>query len=212
MTYYNRNKKRKDYEHIRSLIPLYVKGNLEDSERAAVEGAIDEYPELKREVEEWKKIQGAYRLIEERLPEPSADLHARIIDRIEREREGTLVQRFREWFSRLKPSPVLHLAVILAQLVIIIAGGVYIIREQAGYRTLSSEGVVQTDMIRINVVFKEHATEADIRSLLLDVKGKIVDGPYTSGLYIIGVPSDGIEDALRKLKDSPIVVLAERSY
>ena len=212
MTYYNRNKKRKDYEHIRSLIPLYVRGNLEDRERAAVEGAIDEYPELKREVEEWKKIQGAYRLMEERLPEPSADLRVRIIDGIESEREDSLVQRFREWFSRLTPSPVLPLAVILAQLVIIIAGGVYIIREQTGYRTLSREGVVQTEMIRINVVFEESATEADIRNLLLDVKGKIVDGPYTSGLYIIGVPSDGIEVALRKLKDSPIVVLAERSY
>ncbi len=212
MTSYNNSRKRKDYEHIRSLIPLYVKGSLEDKERADVESAIDEYPELKKEVEEWERIQGAYRLMEERLPEPSVDLYSRIINRIEEGREGTFVQRLRQWFSRFKPSPVLPLALILAQLIIIIAGGVYIVREQTGYRTLSSQGVTQADLIKINVVFNEHATEADIRSLLLELNGKILDGPYTSGLYIIGVPSDGIEAALRKLKDSPIVVLAERSY
>ncbi len=211
MISYSRRKKT-DYEHIRSLIPLYVRGRLEDRERSEVECAIGEHPELKKEVEEWEKIYRAYRAMEEGLPEPSPDLYARIVDRIEKKREDTRIERLKQWFSILKPSPAVSITIIMVQLFIIILGGAYIIKEKAGYRTLSSAGSVQSDLVRINVVFKADATERDIRSLLHDVNGKILDGPYASGLYIIGVQPDDIDAALTRLRHSPIIVLSERSY
>jgi hypothetical protein len=67
--------------------------------------------------------------------------------------------------------------------------------------------------VKINVVFKEDASEAKIRNLLSQIGGKISDGPSLSGLYVIGIPSDkNLEEIITTLKKSKIIEMAEKAY
>ena len=65
----------------------------------------------------------------------------------------------------------------------------------------------------INVIFREQATESEIRELLLKINGRIVDGPTRSGLYIVGLKARQQGDsALETLRKSALVKMAEKAY
>jgi len=102
---------------------------------------------------------------------------------------------------------------ITAQILIIVVLGIYVVNLRTEYRTLSATSVITEKQVKINVVFKEDATVEDIRKLLLQIDGKIIDGPSSSGLYIIGITSkEKLDDSLNTLRKNKIVVLAERAY
>jgi anti-sigma factor RsiW len=195
-----------DLDSIKYLIPLYLKGGLSETQRAEVEKALQEFPGLKDEMKSWKEIAEAYRAIEEKLPQPPAEAYFQISQKIsEMERP--------RWFAWFRLSPVASFALITAQLVIIIALGIYLMNLRMEYRTLSAPSWTAGMPAKMNVVFKENATEAEIRNLLSRVGGKIIDGPSLSGLYIIGIVSDkDWQNSLVTLKQSKIVEMAERTY
>ena len=102
---------------------------------------------------------------------------------------------------------------IVAQALIILVLGVYVINLHREYRTLSAPGVKAEAPFRINVVFHKNAEEEEISGLLFQINAKIIDGPYRSGLYVLGVASREERDkAIEKLKGSTIVAIAEKSY
>ena len=117
--------------------------------------------------------------------------------------------------QRLIPSHGVSLALVAAQLLIIIVLGVYVINLKHEYRTLSAPSITETEETSktIHVVFKEDASEAEIRNLLLQMNARIIDGPCSSGLYIIRIPSqERLDDVLNTLRKNKIVVMAERAY
>lgn len=195
-----------DCESIKSLVPLYVRGLLYGPEKAEFERALIERPELRDEVERWRAIGSAYEALEARLPHPPSWAYSRITDKIKKTEKVS-------FFQRVIPAEKLSFALIAAQLLIIIALGVYIMNLRTEYGTLSAPSMVTEGLVRINVVFEEDAPEGEIRRLLTEVDGRIIDGPYSSGLYVIGIASEkGLEDALNKLRANRIVMKAERTY
>jgi hypothetical protein len=188
------------------MIPLYVRGILSDSEGKEFQMALSECPDLKEEIERWKKINNAYQTIERTLPQPSDRVYSRITERITEKSRFSLLQR-------VIPSQRVSLALVAAQLLIIIALGVYVMNLKNEYRTLTAPSMTEGRLLRINIVFKENATEAEIRNLLLQMNARIVEGPCSSGLYIIGINSqEKFDDALNTLSKNKIVVMAERAY
>jgi len=196
----------KDYASFEHLVPLYVKGILKDAQRREFENAVSECPDLINAIEEWKLLNDAYKSLECRLPEPSRNLFPKITEKV-RETKS------RSFFQRIIPSPGFSLAFMAVQLLIIITLGVYIVQVKHEYRTLSAPSVMVSEPIKINIVFKEKTTETDIRNLLLQVDGRIVDGPYSTGLYIVGIKSDAdLEKTLNIIRGNKIVAIAEKAY
>jgi anti-sigma-K factor RskA len=193
-------------ESIKFLVPLYVRGLLDGREKAEFERALAERPELGAEVRKWRLIGDAYGALEAGLPQPSPWIYSRITGKLQ-ETGG------RSLFQRLMPAARLSYALISVQLVIIIALGVYVMNLRTEYRTLSAPSTATDEMVRINVVFAGDASEAEIRRLLTELNGRIIDGPYSSGLYVIGiVPEMELEGALNRLRADRIVMKAERGY
>jgi hypothetical protein len=203
MTSYSR-----DCASFDDLVPLYVKGLLPDVQREEFERSVAECPTLRDAIEEWKLIQHAYSEVECAFPEPSKSTFPRIIEKV---REPVK----ESWFQRLMPSPSFSLAFMAVQFIVIITLGVYLLQSKHEYRTLNAPSVVVSAPIKINIVFKENTKENEIRRLLLQIDGKIIDGPYSSGLYVVGVtsgPDIEIEKTLQALKKNNIVAVAERAY
>jgi hypothetical protein len=193
-------------EDIKNLLPLYMKGLLSDSASEKVEKAIAAFPDLKEEAEAWSAIKKAYQDIESDLPLPSSRVYPRIAERISKEVSSNI-------FERLFLSRNFSFAIIAVQMAIIVFLGVSLFNLKNEYRTLSIPSVNTESLIAINVVFKENITESEIREVLLKINGKIIDGPYSSGLYVIGIASEEeIENALSNLRESGIVEMAEKIY
>lgn len=201
MTSYN-----KDCASFDDLVPLYVKGLLSDAQTKEFEQSATECPEIRDAIEEWKLIQNTYQSLECSMPEPSSNTYAKIMEKVRESKKES-------WFQRLMPSPSFSLAFMAVQLLIIITLGVYLLQSKHEYRTLSAPLVTISAPVKINVVFKENTRETEIRNLLLQIDGKIIDGPYSSGLYVVGVKSDpDVEQTLKTLKGNRIVAIAEKAY
>jgi anti-sigma factor RsiW len=185
---------------------LYVKGLLSDAQKAEVERAAEDHARIKDEIEYWKEILNAYRAIEDKIPQPSGAIYARISAGIREHEQPGL-------FGRFLASRKLSFAFIAAQFLIIIAMGIYIVQTRSEYRTLSEPPYEAKGTIRINVVFKEGVAEVDIRRLLLKVHARIIDGPSASGRYVIAISSpEEADKSLSLLQDSMMVELAEGAY
>lgn len=200
----------KECAAIRELIPMYVKGLLTASQHEELEKALTVCPEFETEVIEWLEIKKAYGFIEKELPLPSSRIYSKIAETIDKEK-GLGFSRFLH--GKFKIAPGFSLALIAAQFLIIITLAMHMAGLKPEYRTLSAPAI-KTDMpVKINIVFAENVSEAEIRKLLLQVNARIIDGPYSSGLYIIGLPSeDKAKAALKTLKKDSIVTMVERAY
>jgi hypothetical protein len=197
---------KKDCDRLKDLIPLYVKGLLSNAKRKEIEEAIDECPSLRKEIESWHAVQCAYQHIEGSLPQPSGSLYEKIAGRLEETKKPGIL-------SRLFASPTVSFALVTAQFLFILSLGFYIIQEKHAYKTMSAPSIKTGDYIMINVVFREQATEAEIRDLLLKINGRIIDGPTRSGLYIVGLKSRlEADSALETLRKSVLVKMAEKAY
>jgi hypothetical protein len=196
----------KDHASFDYLVPLYVKGLLPDAQRREFENALSECPDLKNAIEEWKLLGDAYKALECRFPEPSKNLFPKITEKVKESKN-------RSFFQRIIPTPGFSLAFMAAQLLIIITLGVYIMQIKHEYSTLSAPSVMVSEPIKINIVFKDKTTETEIRNLLMQIDSRIIDGPYSTGLYIIGIKSGAdLEKTLSIIKESKIVAIAEKAY
>ena len=196
----------KDCDRLKDLIPLYVKGLLSDAKRKEIESAIDACPSLRKEIDTWYAVEYAYQRIEGSLPQPSGSLYEKIAGRIGEAKNPGLLHR-------IFASPTISLAIVTAQLLLILSLGFYILQEKHAYKTMSAPSIKTGDYLMINVIFREQSTESEIRELLLKINGRIVDGPTRSGLYIVGLKARQQGDsALETLRKSALVKMAEKAY
>jgi hypothetical protein len=202
-----------DIDELREKIPLYLKGGLTQSEKREFEEAIQKFPGLKDEIEEFTEFHEVYREIEKEIPPPSLNLYERISDNIraEKKTEAAPEKRFAGKFQDLLKgffwSPRVSWAVVSVQIVLIIILLFSLPRDDK-YETLTSK----TEGIRVNVVFKENTVEKEMRALIHKIGGSIVSGPSSTGLYVIEIKNRDIQIVIATLRDSNIVGFAEKSY
>lgn len=141
-------------------------------------------------------------------------LNARI-DEFEEKRGGGRVRMDAGKIAR--PTSRVTRWLLLAQAAVIAVLAIALVREPTapqiteGYQTLSTDTGVATTGRRIQVVFSDDLTNAELRALLLAMDATIARGPTEAGLYEIRVAADGAvtpDNALDALRSHDKVVFA----
>jgi hypothetical protein len=191
------------HQEVIELLPWYVNATLSEPERRDVNEHLASCTPCQAELEQLNAVQLAVVESAEELPAPSESRLKQAmaqIDELERARQPARA-RSASWWSVLKdrvgdallgwcgPMPNFARAVVAAQFLLIVglAGGLGYSLWNRQFSTLS--GTAQnTGGAKIAVRFNESITEAQLRQLLKEIRGKIVDGPSALGIYTIEVP------------------------
>lgn len=174
---------------IEALLPAYVSGQLEPEERARVERALAEDPDLAEELRFVEALADGVRRTAEETAPPPGELGWYRLRRSVAEESGAAGGR-----SVLPWRPALAAAAVL---VIAVQAGLLWQAHRPGdaaWESLSSDaaGVVQ-------VRWAEDAAAGEIERLLRRHRLEIVSGPSASGVYRLRPAGDRDEAALREL-------------
>jgi len=196
------------------LLPWLVNETLEPGERAGVESHLAACGECRDEAERCRALSTLVRSAEvEPSPHPAqlAQLMRRVDEAERTSKRPPLVRllgvrRVNVWWA---------LAAQAAVLVVLLAV-VFWPSPPARFRTLSDAAppvVAGAGQRQVRVVFAPTATEAELRRVLLEVRGEVVGGPSPLGAYTIAVPAGaGAEPlalVLEHLRADPHVRFAE---
>jgi hypothetical protein len=114
----------------------------------------------------------------------------------------SLEERFRSLFIP-RWAPALAATLLLAQFGVLL----WTVARQSGPDQVTTRSV-GAPTVRLRVVFQEHATEHQIRSTILDMQGRLVDGPTGDGTYIVEAAGDqaSAQKKLEMLKGQTSVI------
>jgi hypothetical protein len=193
-------------ERFEELLPWYANGSLGADERAFVEDYLKQHPEAGAELDWYRSLQ---QRVQESAPAVPATIGlARAMRLIQGDRP-TLAERIGAFFGNfgLRPSYAMAALAIVA-----VQGGVILnlvsgARENEDeIRALRAVRVEEGPMLKIS--FGPDAREADIRMLLVQVRGELAGGPGQLGDYYVKVPAGSQAAALAKVQGTPIVQAA----
>ena len=190
------------HERTQVLLPWYATGTLDPDETALVEAHVAECAECRAEVE----LERALASQIASLPMDMEHGWTTMSDRLDARPE--------------RPAPVAFLRrrvavgwVVAGQLASAAAlfFGFYVAlpSEPASqsYRALGAQPA--TEPGNILVIFQTGVSERDMRAALIKTDSRLVDGPNTSGAYVLRVAPGGRAETLRQLRSMPQVMLAE---
>ena len=200
-----------------TLLPWYLAGKLREEERRHVSDHLAACPDCRGELEELTWHRGAVNAAYAELPGPSPGLFRRVMARIEteeldaarREAPGAIETALRRLFAP-RWAPVLASGLIVGQFAILLwVLNVQVVgRQGAGGQegTGIQRGPVLERSVpglgtRIGVSFQPDATDRDIRRVLKEINGRIVDGPSPAGFYTVELPVTGSDQVAKLLKD-----------
>jgi len=198
------------------LLPFYVNGTLEESDRAWVDEYLREHPKSAAELQWYRTLQDT---MQRDAPAVSAEVGLdKVMARIRGERaparaaakpiEPSLGERVRGWLAALAPQPLLRPALAGALAVVVVQGVVIANLATSGddsseIRTVKPTVVDPGPFLKVN--FKADAREADIRMLLVEINGSLAGGPGQLGDWYVRIPEARIAAAADQVKASPIV-------
>ena len=199
-------------EEIEMLLPWYVGGTLDATDRDRVERYLAHHPEVRRQLDLIREERHETIMANEALPTTPAGALDRLLASLP-------VDRPRPWrrlldaeglravallFSQSAPRSVRFAAYVAA--VLLLAQGVTI----GAFMLRANDGAYQTAAGRDGsaggpsffIAFTDTASSAAVTGLLQDVDARIVDGPKPGGIYRIqlrtGEASPSAEEALRR--------------
>jgi hypothetical protein len=179
------------------LLPWYAAETLSDEERHAVSEHLEACPECAMELAQFQELRRAdVELSRDIPPAPANMLQQALAEIDDYEQERGAASRphpaARSWWEAFwNPEPGFARLVMAAQFALVIALAVGLIRSnEPDYGVFSGPGEGTT----ISIQFADTATAAQMRDLLADIQGVIVDGPSAIGLYTVRVPLEP-EDA-----------------
>ena len=198
------------------LLPFYVNGTLEESDRAWVDEYLREHPKSAAELQWYRTLQDT---MQRDAPAVSAEVGLdKVMARIRGERaparaaakptEPSFGERVRGWLAALAPQPLLRPALAGALAVVVVQGVVIANLASSGddsseIRATRPTVVEAGPFLKVN--FKADAREADIRMLLVEINGSLAGGPGQLGDWYVRIPEARITAAADKVKASPIV-------
>jgi hypothetical protein len=205
------------HRRVWDLLPWYANGTLEDGERRTVESHLAACSRCREELSACRGLGELLRQVPEVAPAPHPAHLARILEKIgdhERAAWRSPLESLRNLLTAT-PRPVRW--ALAAQLVLVLglSLGLSLHRQpaaaSAGYRTLSDAPPAPVPSSRLRVVFAAGTTEQEIRDLLLGIRGQIVSGPSSLGVYTVEVPTgpDPLDGVLAHVRKHRQVSLAE---
>ena len=189
------------------LLPWFVNGTLEGEELAFVQRHVERCVRCQREVE-WLRDLHASCVAAENVPGASGALR-NLRRGLEQPREGGGGTPLRKLWSRVRPWS--HW-VVAAQLAMIVVLGVALLPAGSGpalYRTLGQSHPGAPAAGSLVVVFDPITTEAELRRILRDAGARIVDGPTQANAYVLDVPPQRQDQAIKALRAERAAVLVE---
>lgn len=197
------------HQEVWELIPWYVNGTLESSERRALEEHVERCPLCRREVDANRELAAAVADAGEAAPAPGDRLRrvmARLDGRAARaahpprrpaaEGSGSAqgARRRLGWWSHTPvPARRALLGQLAALLVLAVALGWLVLRPvppaapaEPAFRTLSDPRpapAAAEGPVTVRLLFTAGTSEAEIRRLLLAEGGRLVGGPTPTGVY-----------------------------
>jgi anti-sigma factor RsiW len=188
-----------------ALLPWYANGTLPATEREQMAQHLKSCAACRAELDEIASLQTRLKPCYESRSGPSPDVVRSVLGTVTREAVarqekqppqsfwlGRIDQWFRSWFL-LQWTPTLAAALLVAQLGLLVWVGVSPTPQgQIVTRSLGMQSA------KIAIAFQTSATDEQIRTLLQSVRGRVIDGPTTAGLYTIEVLSADTSIAEKK--------------
>ena len=214
-------------------LPWYLAGTLTKQEQQDVEAHIANCSHCRAELEDMKRIRESVKTSIQEREGPPPELISKVMARIhEEEADPTptkipVIKEEGHWWGGLQAQlqslyaipwvPALATILIVSQSALLITtmGKESSSIPQPG--PIVERGIPKSSppeiFSTIQIGFREDANEGDIRALIQEINGQIVDGPSGQGMYTLKVPiGDAIhvETTLQKLRARPnLVRLAE---
>jgi len=202
-----------DPEHgeANELLPWLVNGTLDGLERTRVERHVAECVACSQEVDDLCALQAAVAL------DDDADRQAtHALARIKARVRSAESRRGAKWglqaiASRWGQTNGWVRYAVLAQFVLLAVMAAALLQQPTAqyYHSLGAAPKTASPGSGVVVVFNEALAERDMRSLLLRLHARIVDGPSPAGAYTLQVPQGEQAAALALLRHTSSVVFAE---
>ena len=195
-----------------TLLPGYVSHTLTPDERQEVDQHLPSCASCQQELQETKIMHTAIKTAIEKRPGPSPAAFAKVMSRIHQETQAapkeirigsesswweSIEKTFRSLFE-IRWVPALASLLIVGQAVLLLSvlGGP---EGRVGPSPIIHRGIPQgtsaTPLIKIQVEFVETAPEIQIRGLVQELDGQIVNGPTSEGLYTLGFVQKGTDSS-----------------
>jgi len=216
-----------------TLLPGYVSHTLTPDERQEVDQHLPSCVSCQQELQETRIMHTAIKTAIEKRPGPSPAAFAKVMSRIHQETQTApaTIQQGHEtsWWESIERSvrslfeirwvPALASILIVGQGVLLLSvlGGPEG-QVVPGQGPIIERGIPQgtpvMPLIKIQVTFVETAQEIQIRRLVQELGGQIVDGPTPEGLYTLGFVQNGTdssESILSAIKAHPDLIKTAKS-
>ena len=220
-----------NHQEIIELLPWYVNATLSSEEKTIVATHLEGCAECAGEVRSLTAMRKAVIAVGDQAPEPSPFLLNRALAEIEsyeRQRPqaegrpapkpGNFRDRLRGFRENWLPAtPVFARFAMVTQLALLLAVGtvaVYQYRHPGVRYVTSSDSGTSTGAeakAKISIAFNEKASAREIREVLSEINGTIVDGPSAQGFYTVQLPfapeqTTEVDKVVQKLQQNRRVV------
>ena len=191
------------------LLPFYANETLRGEELAFVEQHVRACEQCQREVDWLRALYAACAaspLLQDAagaVPNPVNDVVTRGLQRnwtARIEERWRIAQPWTRWLLAAQLAAIAVLGTLLATDT----------RDAPSYRTLGLANPSAQMRDAVAVVFAPGTTESDLRRVVLGVGARIVDGPSSTGVFMLEIPAERTTQALEALRSEPHVRLAER--
>ena len=188
-----------------ALLPAYVSRTLTPDEQQQVEHHLQSCSTCRQELQEVQTMQTALKTAIQKRPGPSPAAFAKVMSRIHQDTrtapKAIRIENENSWWESMEKAfrslfeirwvPALASFLIVGQAVLLLSvlGGP---EGQVGPRPglIIERGIPQgapaIPIIKIQIEFVETAQEIQIRNLVKELGGQIVNGPTKEGLYTLG--------------------------
>lgn len=190
------------------LLPWFVNGTLEEADDLLVARHLEECVQCRHEVDALRALRGSWAQ-GPAAPDPGPSFR-RLRSRLTGMRSPAQLQRLPQPSPR-RPRLGWASFAIAAQLIVIVALGVLLFNAENSaplYRTLGPAGAGRQGTAA--VAFDPRTTAAEIHQILSSTETRIVDGPTTTGAYVLQLPAGRESAAIEALRAQRGIVLAER--
>lgn len=199
------------------LLPWYLSETLAEEERELLEDHLLSCAACREELTSVSIQRQHLRAVFANAHMPPARLHEKVMGSVRapppaRERRTSPLQAVAEFFQALmRPGWAPTAAVVF---IVLQAGTLSWLLIDDRMRDPTSSVTTRsvapaTTQPRIRVVFNPSATQLDIRTALLALGGRVVDGPTADGAYVIQLPAEAptvLAQRLRELRERPGLV------